>query len=445
MKICFIYPPIPYAFAKTPYPPLGIGYLSAVIAERCSFVTERKLIDGQIEEENVFWEQLAQAKADVFLISATLRQIKATKKAARVIKQENPQALTVVGGAGPSCLRIHNPQFISGTAIDIAVCGEGEDTVPLILEKAGRLDELKTIPKLLINTKNAVIQTPLTELKPDIKKLPWPDRSIFSMERYLKRWQKSAGMTSVHLIGSRGCPYRCAFCDHTVTGRKVRYRKPADVVDEMLHLYKTHSPDDIFYFDDTFTLSGRRVAAICALLHQAEKNVTWSAQGRVDCVDRSMLEAMKIAGCTELYFGVESGSNRILKHLGKGFTAEQVKEAFALCHSVGIKPGAYLIVGVPGETREDIEQTADLIEEIEPFLVNYSVLTPFPNTPLYRKTKADIDQWDYESWDDFGTESVYKEDTLSIHPAEARRIIEERYRKIIDSGMEHSSYQFAND
>ncbi len=445
MKICFLYPPIPYAFAKTPYPPLGIGYLSAVIEEKCSFVTEQSLIDGQIEEENAFWEQLRKAQADVFLISATLRQIKTAKKAARVIKENNPDALTVVGGAGPSCLRMHNPEFISGTAIDIAVCGEAEHTIPLILEQIGKPDRLKIIPNLLINTGEGIVQTPLTELKPDIKKMPWPNRSLFKMEQYLNRWQSSAGMTSVHLIGSRGCPFRCVFCDHTVTGRKARYRKPADVVDEMLHLEKEYSPDDIFYFDDTFTLNKQRVIAISALLHQARQQISWSAQGRVDCITVGMLEAMKIAGCSELYFGVESGSNRILKYLGKGFTTEQVREAFSLCHSVGIKPGAYLIVGVPGETRKDIEQTADLIAEIEPFLVNYSVLTPFPNTALYKRTESDIDEWDYESWDDFGTESVYGEGVLSINPAEARRIIEQRYRKKIENGMEHSSYQFAND
>jgi radical SAM superfamily enzyme YgiQ (UPF0313 family) len=211
----------------------------------------------------------------------------------------------------------------------------------------------------------------------------------------------------------------------------------------MLFLEKRYAPDDIFYFDDLFTLNKKRVIALCETLQEKSLQTSWSAQGRVDMVDREMLEVMKAAGCTELMFGVESGSERILQFLVKGFTREKIIQAFDLCHQVGIKPGAYLIVGVPGETKQDILDTISLVERIEPSLLNFSFLTPFPNTALYTATQHWIGDWDYEQWDDFDA-TVYT-CKFEVDPREARDIILDAYLKKISSGMPYSEYQFANE
>lgn len=440
MKVTFVFPPIPYKFAKTPYPPLGIGYLVAVLKEQDM---QTDLIDGQIIEKKRFWKEINNLTTDVVLISATIRQIKGAEMVAKIIKKHNPATMVILGGPGPSALAAQHRDFGKDTHIDITVKGEAEDLLPLILYRLRSREPIDDVPNLIINNEGNIIKTRVDSVFPDVRAIPWPDRSIFDEEAYLLRWRNSAKMTSVHIMGSRGCPFSCSFCDRTVTGRRVRYRDPEDVASEMLFLERRYSPDDIFYFDDLFTVNKKRVLTLCRMLQETSLRTSWSAQGRVDTVDEEMLEAMKTAGCTELLFGVESGSDRILQFLVKGFTREMIIHAFDLCHRIGIKPGAYLIVGVPGETKQDILDTISLIERIEPFLLNFSFLTPFPNTALYTATQHWIGDWDYEQWDDFGS-TVYT-CKFEIDPKEARDMILDAYLKKIASGILHSEYQFANE
>lgn len=416
MKATFVFPPIPYKFAKTPYPPLGIGYLAAVLRTQGVQVD---LIDGQMNEEERFWREVENLTVNVVLISATIRQIKGAELVAKIVKKHNPAATVIL------------------------VKGEAEDLLPLILRRLEADESLNDVPNLIINKDGNVISTRIDSALPDVRTIPWPDRAIFDEKAYLARWLDSAKMTSVHIMGSRGCPFSCSFCDRTVTGKRVRYRDAEDVAAEMLFLEKRYAPDDIFYFDDLFTVNKKRVIALCQVLREKGLRIPWSAQGRVDTVDEEMLEAMKAAGCAELMFGVESGSERILQFLVKGFTREKIIKAFDLCHRVGIKPGAYLLVGVPGETRQDILDTVSLVERIEPSLLNFSFLTPFPNTALYTATQHWIGDWDYEQWDDFDT-TVYT-CKFQVDPREARDMILNAYLKKISLGMPYSEYQFANE
>ena len=439
MRATFVFPPIPYKFAKTPYPPLGIGYLAAVLKAQG---VQINLVDGQIIGEEQFWQEINNLTTDVVLISATIRQIKGAKLVAKIVKEHNPVTTVVLGGPGPSALAAQRRDFGRDTRIDITVKGEAEDLLPLILHRLSSGKSIDDVPNLIINKEGNIINTRVEPALPDVRTIPWPDRSIFDEEAYLSRWRTSAKMTSAHIMGSRGCPFACSFCDRTVTGRRVRYRDVEDVASEMLFLEKRYSPDDIFYFDDLFTVNKKSIIALCQALQEKNLRTSWSAQGRVDTVDEEMLEAMKAAGCTELMFGVESGSNKILQFLVKGFTREKIIQAFDLCHRVGIKPGAYLIVGVPGETKQDILDTVSIVERIEPSLLNFSFLTPFPNTALYTATQHWIGDWDYEQWDDFDA-TVYT-CKFEIDPREARNIILNAYLKKIASGMPHSEYQFAN-
>jgi len=440
VKATFVFPPIPYKFAKTPYPSLGIGYLAAVLRAQDVQVN---LIDGQMIEEDRFWQRVNDLTTDVVLISATIRQIKGAELVAEIVKKHSPTTTVILGGPGPSALAMQQRDFSKGTKIDIVVKGEAEDLLPLILRRLETHESVNDVPNLIINGDGNVTSTRVDPTLPDVRTVPWPDRAIFDEKAYLARWLDSAKMTSVHIMGSRGCPFSCSFCDRTVTGRRVRYRDAEDVAAEMLFLEKRYAPDDIFYFDDLFTVNKKRVIALCQTLQKKGLRTSWSAQGRVDTVDEEILEAMKAAGCTELMFGVESGSERILQFLVKGFTREKIIQAFDLCHRVGIKPGAYLIVGVPGETRQDILDTIFLVERIEPSLLNFSFLTPFPNTALYTATQHWIGDWDYEQWDDFDA-TVYT-CKFEVDPREARDMILDAYLKKISSGMPYTEYQFANE
>lgn len=442
MRVTFISPYVPYKFSKTPYPALGIGYLSAAIHLQSEFVEEIEFLDGQIMTKEDFEKNVSELVTDVALISATISQTKSALWVAGQVKARNPQAIVILGGAGPSTLFDYQPDVFCGKAVDFVVKGEAEEILPTLLFQILSRNSLEQL-NYPVKFRGGVLFVGPPFNPPDVKKLPWPDRSIFRIDVYLQRWQESARMTSVHLMGSRGCFFRCGFCDHTVTGHKIRFREPQDVAAEMLFLEKTFTPNDIFYFDDLFTVKKRRVLKICHLIIKNSLHTSWSAQGRVDCVDEEMLTAMKTAGCSELMFGVESGSNRILSYLNKGFTRAQIIQAFDLCHKVGIRSGAYLIVGVPGEMRQDIEASVTLVEQIEPALLNFSFLTPFPGTPLYQATKHLVKDWDFEKWDDFNN-TIY-DYPFEIDPRKARDLIRDAYLKKIKSGMPYSAYQFANE
>lgn len=443
MKVAFVFPYIPYKFAKTPYPSLGIGYLASMLYKHCPFISKVELIDGQIISEDDFWKQVDALEVDIVLISATIRQIKGAQTVAKKVKTSYPNAFVILGGPGPSAL-LQDLRFLKDSVIDIVVKGEAEETLPKLLWHIFKGIALDDVPNLVIskNLGGQLVSTRIDPTPPDITQIPWPLRSIFDEQAYIQRWRDSANMTSVHIMGSRGCPFTCAFCDRTVTGTRLRYRNVDDVADEMVFLEKRYSPDDIFYFDDLFTVKKSRVLALCNAIKSRSLQTVWSAQGRVDCVDKEMLQAMKEAGCTELMFGVESGSDNILRFLVKGFTREKIIRAFDLCHEVGIKAGAYLIVGVPGETYNDIRDTVSLVERIEPSLLNFSYLTPFPNTTLYTATQHWIGDWDFEQWDDFDN-SVYT-CKFEVDPREAHQMILDAYQRKIAQGMKYSSYQFAN-
>jgi radical SAM superfamily enzyme YgiQ (UPF0313 family) len=156
-----------------------------------------------------------------------------------------------------------------------------------------------------------------------------------------------------------------------------------------------------------------------------------------------MLKLMKKSGCSELYFGVESGSNKILKYLNKGFNYDQIVEAFKACHRVGIKPGMFIIVGVPGETIKDINETKKLIKTCKPYLLNFSYLMPFPGTKLYKITKKWIKNYNYSEWDEMSN-SIYNY-PFEISPKKAHDEIYKTFKEMTKLNSKYSSLQFICD
>ena len=196
------------------------------------------------------------------------------------------------------------------------------------------------------------------------------------------------------------------------------------MVEEMKILYDRSGAKMVYFEEDLFTVNRKRVLEFCSLVEKELPGKMWAAQSRVDTIDQEMLRRMKRAGCDNLIFGVESGSQKILDILGKGFTVEQIENAFRWVKEAGIKAGMFLLLGVPGETQEDIEMTKRMIEKLEPTYIDVSLLTPIPGTEIYEMTKHLIrDGVDLSNY--CLTESVYRKDIFDVEP-------EERGREIVD-------------
>jgi len=193
------------------------------------------------------------------------------------------------------------------------------------------------------------------------------------------------GYREMSVYTSRGCPYRCNFCQPiliTLFGPKVRYQSPEKVADSIEFLVKKFKLDSFVFTDDTFAFHQERVVDICKEIIRRKIPIIWRCQTRVN-LTRSTLEYMKKAGCIFVAFGVESGSQKILDNVNKAATVQQAIDVFKNCKELGLLTHAYLMVGNLGETKETIQETINLIKTIKPFSWNVSISTPYPGTYLY--------------------------------------------------------------
>ena len=280
----------------------------------------------------------------------------------------------------------------------------------------------------------------------DLDSLPMPDLRGIEAQRYIETWRRNSGVGSISIFPSRGCPYSCVFCDKTIFGHRFRHHSPARIADEMEQIKSEFGPvDDIFLFDDNLSTKRQIMVDLCDEIKRRDLHVNWSCQARANTVDSELLGAMYEAGCKEIYFGVEAATLKLLEYLGKKITPEQAVDAIQMSREVGMKTGCFLIVGIPGETEDDITAIEQFITKAQPAYVGFSVLTPFPGTELYTRTRSLIKPSllnRYDLWDDTRS-SVYEDGVFVVNPATSIKRLEAHFKQMLaDSGVVHNSSQF---
>jgi len=412
MKIVLIQPKGRGIFDYSPEPPLGLAYLSAALLEYKKDLNI-EIIDGCILKNEEFLKKVSNIKADIIGVTSTMSQLGEALKIPSLVKDKNVKF--IIGGAGVRNIA-HPKLYENGYSV---VCyGEGERTIVELI-KAFEYDfSLKNIDGISFLCNNKEIITPPREYIENLDDIPLPARELLDMERYLSIWKEKMGVRISQMVSSRGCPFSCRFCDKTVFGRKVRFMSSKKIIEEMKQLYNKYKVDNVYFEEDLFTFDKNRVLEICGAIRKEFPGKKWSAQARVDTVDFEMLSVMKQAGCTDLMFGIESGSQRILDFLGKGITVKQIKKAFKAVNKVGINGGMFLMIGIPREKQEDIDMTKKLILELEPKVINISFLTPIPGTEIFKMTKHlirnDVDFYNFNEQ----YESVYRKDIFDVQPKE---------------------------
>lgn len=307
--------------------------------------------------------------ADLVGFTATSPQIYHAESLARRIK-----APKVFGGVHPTI----DPEDAFRRGADIVVVGEGELAFKKILDSPQAALQQRLFKEPFIT---------------DLDTLPFPDRDAIQQERYLDLTLQNDGVKIASINSSRGCPYSCTFCtSKAIWGRNVRFRSAANVISELEGLVG-RGVQHLKFSDDTFTLKKDRVYEFCKLKNEKGLNVPWSANANVMTVDYDLLKTMAEAGCAELWFGVESGSQKVLSALKKGITLDRVRAAFRDARDVGIRRRGYFMIGNETETREDIAKTEELIEELDPDIVGVSINTPFPGSQRYQDRKLQGVDW----------------------------------------------------
>ncbi len=389
-------------------PPLGLLYIASVL-EQSGF--SPRIFDIYPYDDRDF-DTLLKYRPDVIGMTVLTDYWTRALEISSLVTARLPQTVFIVGGVHITALPEDSLAALGAT---IGVIGEGELTMLELCRRITSGASWQDVSGIVFHVASGdfVRTSPRPHIE-NLDEIPFPSRHLLNFEQYLVppgiirgHWTER----STTVMTSRGCPYSCIWCGSQCTfGRKVRNRSIENVVSEIEHLVTAYAIDTVWFVDDTFTLNKKRVLDFCRLITERKIHITWGCQAHVKTADEEMFLAMKKVGLVQLDFGVESGSNRVLKSLKKDSTADSIRRAFAITRKVGLRTTATFMFGSPTETAEDIEQTMQLAQEIRPDFVSSFFITPYPGTELMEL--VDSNRWEMSNREERG---LKKGPMLRIH------------------------------
>lgn len=387
--------------------PLGVCYIAAMLEQEGFTVN---IIDNELHgySHEILANKILEYTPSFVGFSVTSLSVYNAFKTAEFVKRKDPQIVTIFGGPHATVLP---ESTITNEYVDYVVVGEGELVLPNLLKIIinGHLDDkIKGV-----FSKDSFGQIEFLgnqELIHNLDILPFPARDLLDFTKYSRR--DSLNVFPVdYMSSSRGCPFHCSFCSSSpYWQRKYRTRGSKNVVDEIELLQKNYGTKGIYFREDIFTLSKSHVRAICHEILRRNLDIVWECESKVGTVSKELLREMYSAGCRYIWFGIESGVDRILKMIRKGINIAQIRKTFEWCKEVRIKTGAAFVIGFPGETREDILKSYHFARELEPDKVNFQAYVGFPVSELYRKVVAEKMYFDH--WNDV---YILETNDLSFH------------------------------
>lgn len=365
-------------------PPLGLMYVAAVLEKAGHKV---QLFDADPEFDNSIVKEVKEFQPGLIGLSFLTAGYQRALHLMQKLKEELPDVTYCAGGVHTTAKPV---ETINEFGVDFIVVGEGEDTALEACDKLEKKESLAGVKGVMYRDSGKIIDNGRRDMIKDLDSIPFPSRHLVDMKPYLKPpgvIRGCAEKKQTTIVTSRGCPNRCIYCgSHNIFGRKTRRRSVKNVIDEIDYLCKTYGVKGIYFCDDTFTLSPEWVREFCEELNRRKIDIKWACMSRVDQTDEGLLALMKKSGLIQLDFGVESGSGKILKILGKGGRGdltEATKKSFELCRKLGIRTAATFIIGSPEETKEDIQQSFKLAKEIRASYTVFYFFTPYPGTLIY--------------------------------------------------------------
>ncbi len=363
--------------------PTGLLSIGTVLKEDGH---EVKVYDRPMDDIKLI-ERIKKFDPDIIGVSFMTTEYKRARYIINLCRKNLKKKILCAGGYHVSAL----PELsLKNLDLDFVVIGEGEMTMKKICSLDIKNIDLKNITGIAYLDNDKFIQNPPRKFIDDLDSLPIIDRELLDggMGWYLTlpgniRGQLIERCTTI--ITSRGCPGNCIFCSsRAMWTSKVRQRSVKNVLDEIEVLVKEYKIKGLFFLDDTFTVYKEWVLEFCKEFRKKNIKITWGCSARINTINDEVLAAMKDAGCVQLDFGVESGSDRVLHFMHKGQNQKIIKRAFNLLHKHKLKNLACFIIGSPEETRVEMDMTFKLAKEIKPNFAIFSILTPLPGSPLYQ-------------------------------------------------------------
>jgi radical SAM superfamily enzyme YgiQ (UPF0313 family) len=390
-------------------PPLGLAYLAAAAREAGHDVSILDANALMLDEEEAA-VRACESSPDIVGITATTPTIGLAAGIAAGVKSRCPDVVTMVGGphatalpaltlqANPSIDALSRGEAERSLAALLALlqAAAGQGSVPSETDDPVVLGRFRLSPTGLPagfafrRAAGSIMDTGIAPPNPDLDSLPQPARDLLPMDRY--RCTDSDRFST--LLAVRGCPCTCVYCSvPAMFGKAVRYRSAKAVAAEMADVHERFGVAFFSFVDDTFTTDRAWVLEFCEHLHNRglPGKARWICLTRADMVDRELLASMRMAGCVRVEMGIESGSDTGRKYLRKGLTEQAVLAGFRAAREAGLSTMGFAILNIPGETREDIEQTFDLVKRADPDYLQVSFLTPYPGTRL--REEAQRNDW----------------------------------------------------
>jgi magnesium-protoporphyrin IX monomethyl ester (oxidative) cyclase len=341
--------------------------------------------------------EIQNRKPDIVGISGPFTcQIENSIKVSNLSKEVNPNILTVMGG--PHVTLVPKEFLEEAKDVDIAVTGEGEYAMIEIAQAFEGKKQLNEVLGIAYRQGGKVMVNPPRPLIEDLDALPYPAYDLVNMEQYLnpeKIGYRSFQDRAISMITSRGCPFNCCFCAvHLHMGQVFRAHSAEYVLNHIQYVVEKFKVKNIFFEDDNLTLNIKRFEAICDGIIQRKIKIGWETPNgvRADCLNIELLKKMKQSGCKSVFVGVESGDQKILDNvICKSLDLNRVVEFAKNARQIGLKTGAFYIIGFPGEKKENMQRTVDFalgLKRDYDVGMHLFMATPSYGTKLYEECKS---------------------------------------------------------
>ena len=363
-------------------PPLGLAYVAGAL-EKNGYAVE--IFDNYLMERSIEEVKLEVRKRQPEIVGITCSSLTYTRciETAKAVKEAYPSCKVVVGGPHPSYM----PQtMLQHQEIDYVVIGEGEQAMVQLVASITNGEKAETvakIPGVACKLNGEVVKTAPKFIN-DIDQVPFPARHLLPMKMY----DRALNYLDVKPVDTmsvlRGCPYKCAYCEtRALWGTTCRAFSPQRVVDEIKHMVENYGSKGIYFVGDNFTINKKHTSELCRLIVENKLDIKWTCETRADLISKELLVDMKSAGCQTIFFGVESGSPTIQQKLHKNIDLQEVKSTFDLCRQVGIKTATSFMLGIPGETVEDMKETFKFAKSLNADWCQFNIYIACPGSELY--------------------------------------------------------------
>lgn len=419
----------PYPLSENVTPPLGLAYLAGSLrkdgfeVEILDFLVSRYRPAKLVRKLEEFRPQFVGATCVTLNFHVAARMLK-------VCKEFDQSIFTAIGG--PHASFALDETHRRAPWIDAVVVGEGDRTVLELVRTVDGGGDIGHVAGIAFGDGESVVRTQERPYIEDLDELPLPARDLLPLSKY------GALGSPFTVITSRGCPFNCIFCSaNKMFGRKVRFRDPGLVVDEIEMLDRNYEFLQINIVDDTFTANRKHAQQVCEEMLRRNLKVRWSAYARVDTMREDLVELMKRAGCAWVLFGVESGDEEILKTIRKGITRQQVRDGVRMARGAGLNVFNSFIFGLPGESSETALGSVAFARELDRDYgagYGFHVLSPLPGTDLYENARAYGIRFLTRNWARFDANQVITE-TPCIQADTMRGIVAE-YEREVEEGWD---------